>query len=158
MSWQTEALWSQNRSVKTPCWIWILHPVTTLQMFSSWSAWRGREGETHCHWSSLLFFPSPITNLIRSFTPHASLSSPSTHTEHFDSLSLSSCDPSVNLSLTTSLLHPSHLHSLFFSHYLWILLNAFCFTLLLSLSTSYLSLSLFIQSYIHSAFISGGII
>lgn len=156
--WDTverRGLWG---AVRGPRWIQILSSCNNIahQWFvSERMREKDREREPRQSDSPSIFealchsSPLRLLHLIHSF--HAALyDSLFTPTEHFDSLS-HLIRQSVNLSLTPSLPPPIRTHP-FFSHYSWIVLNAFSFTLLLFLCCTVTAIYLrhFLFKGIHS--------
>lgn len=161
MFWHAETQWSERGlwgAVRGPRWIQILSSCNNIahQWFvSERMREKDREREPRQSDSPSIFealchsSPLRLLHLIHSF--HAALyDSLFTPTEHFDSLS-HLIRQSVNLSLTPSLPPPIRTHP-FFSHYSWIVLNAFSFTLLLFLCCTVTAIYLrhFLFKGIHS--------
>lgn len=152
----------EGRGTRVPVEFEFCHPVTTLHANdSSWCAWRERnqtEWQSLHHQSTLLFFPSLITP-----------SNPLLSTLHCTSLWSSSSSPHPPNTLIPCLIRS--IHQSFFNSRAssvdpdsstfssWIVLNAFCFTLLLLCAVQY-QLSVSVTSYsklytsVHSSVLS----
>lgn len=166
MFWHTETQWSEGgcgglSGVLVEFKFCL--PVTTLHTndlcLREWEKEKDREREPRQSDSPSIFealchsSPLWLLHLIHSF--HAALyNSLFTPTEHFDSLS-HLIHQSINLSLTPSLPPPICTHP-FFSHYSWIVLNAFSFTLLLFLCCTvpaiYLTISVTSYSKVYTVY------